>query len=257
MKGMAMKKILIVLGIVFLAVIAGVAALLIWAGASGSAMQEQFFTAVLSGDPGQVTTMFHSALREEVDEPVLATWMVVVKKNLGSYQGLSKTDFNTSTKYKDGQKVTESSGMVNFEKGQAHTELVFRDGKLVKFLVKSDKLPDDWFTGPAGTELYRERGKEFLARFMSNKPDAGFSMMHPALKDKMPLDKLTKLAADTCSKAGKLRTITYQSEKYDPKEKILKVHYTLECENASAKPLVEFEFVGLKGHLIAFNLSGD
>jgi len=251
-----MKKVLIVLGIVFLAVIAGVAALLIWAGASGSAIQEQFFTAVLSGDPGQVTAMFHPALKEEVDEPVLAAWMVAAKKNLGSYQGLSKTDFNTSTKYEGGQKITESSGTVNFEKGQAHTELAFRDGKLVKFSVKSDKLPDDWFAGPTGTELYRERGKEFLTLFMSNKPDAAFNMMHPALKAKMPLDKLTKLVADNCSKAGKLRAVTYQSEKYDPKEQVLEVHYALECENASVVPLVKFEFVGLKGHLVAFNLTG-
>jgi len=252
-----MKKVLMVLGIVFLVVIAGIAAIMIWAGASGSAIQERFFSAVLSGDPGQVTAMFHPALREEVDEPVLATWMAVVKTNLGGYQGLSKTDFNTSTKYEDGQKITESSGMVNFQKGQAHAELVFRDGKLVKFLVKSDKLPDDWFTGPAGTELYRQRGKEFLTRFMSNQPDAAFSMMHPALKEKMPLDQLTKLVVDNCAKAGKLRAVTYQSENYDPKKQILEVRYTLECENAGVKPLVKFEFAGLKGHLVAFNLSED
>jgi hypothetical protein len=204
-----------------------------------------------------VTAQFHPALKEEEDEPILAAWMGVVKKNLGNYQGLSKTDFNTSTKYENGQKTTESSGTVNFEKGQAHAELVFLDGKLVKFLVKSEKLPNDWFTGPMGTELYRERGKEFLTRFMSNKPDAAFSMMHPALKDKMPLDKLTKLSAENCSKAGKLRAVTYQSENYDPKEQILEVHYALECENASVKPLVKFEFVGLKGHMVAFNLAGN
>jgi hypothetical protein len=201
--------------------------------------------------------MFHPALKEEVDEPVLATWMAVVKKNLGGYQGLSKTDFNTSSKYEDGRKITESSGTVNFEKGQAHAELVFHDGKLVKFFVKSDKLPGDWFTGPTGTELYRERGKEFLTRFMSNQPDAAFSMMHAALKDKMPLDTLTKLVVDNCSKAGKLRAVTYQSENYDPKGQILEVRYALECENARAKPLVKFEFAGLKGHLVAFDLSGD
>jgi S1-C subfamily serine protease len=196
-------------------------------------------------------------LKEEVDEPVLAAWMVVVKKDLGSYKGLSKTDFNTSTKYENGQKITESSGAVNFEKGQARAELVFVDGKIVKFLVKSDKLPSDWFTGPMKTELYRERGKEFLTCFMSNKPDSAFNMMHPALKEKMPLDKLTKLVADNGAKAGKLRAVTYQSENYDPKEQILEVRYVPECENTTAKPLVKFEFVGLKGHLVAFNLSGN
>ena len=252
-----MKKVLMVLGIVLLVVIAGIVALLVWAGAAGSAMQEEFFAAVLSDDPSKVTAMFHPALNEEVDQPVLAAWMSSFKKNLGSFQGLSKTDFNTSTKYEDGQKITESSGTVNFEKGQANAELVFVDGKLAKFLVKSDKLPDNWFVGPLGTELYQKRGKEFLTHFMSNQPDQAFAMMHPALQKKLPLEKLKELVDQNCSKAGNLQAVNYVSENYDPDERILVVRYDLECENAKAKPTVKFEFVGLKGHLIAFNLAGN
>jgi hypothetical protein len=254
---MVMKKILVVLGIVFVVIIVGVGSILIYGGAAGSAMQEQFFTAVLSGDPGQLTAMFHPALTKEVDDRDLAAWMAVIKKNLGGYQGLSKTDFNTSVNYEDGQKITESKGTVNFERGQAHAELVFSDGKLVRFFVTSDKLPEDWFTGPLETELYRERGKEFLTCVMSNQADAAFSMMHPALKEKMPLDKLTNLVAEACAKAGNLRTVTYQLENYDPKAKTLEVRYLLECEHASVRTFVKFEFVGLKGHLVAFRLSGD
>ena len=90
-----MKKVLMILGVVFLVVIVGFVALLIWAQRSGNASQEAFFKAVGSGDATQVTAMFHPALREEVDEPVLAAWMQEVKSKLGNFTGLSKSHFNT------------------------------------------------------------------------------------------------------------------------------------------------------------------
>ena len=82
-------------------------------------------------------------------------------------------------------------------------------------------------------------------------------MMHPALQKKMPMDKLTALVKETCDKAGKLQSIAFKSEQYDSSDKIHKVTYTLECEKAKATPTVKFEFDGLKGHLVAFDLAGE
>ncbi|MFA6134082.1 MAG: hypothetical protein WC869_08720 [Phycisphaerae bacterium] len=251
-----MKKVLMVLGVLFLVVIVGFVAILIWAGASGGKVQDQFFTAVSSGEPTQVTALFAPALKDEVDEPVLSQWMAAVKANLGAYKGLSKTEFDTSSKYENGVSVTQSSGKVNFEKGQAQSELVLHDGKIVKFHVTSDKIPNIWFTGPAGTQLYQERGKVFLTDFLSNRPQEAFAMMHPALQQKMPLEQLTALVKTNSEKAGKVQSIVFKSESYDPVEDILKITYTLECENARATPIVKFQFAGLKGHLIAFDIAG-
>ena len=155
-----MKKVLMVLGVVFLCLIGGCTVLLIWAQRSGSAHQQKFFTAVLSGDPKKVMALCHPAMKEEVDAPVLGAWMAVVKANLGEFKGLSKTDFNTSTDYKNGHWITESKGTVNFEKGQAQAELRFINGKIVFFHVTSDKIPVAWFKGPVGTELYKRLKRE-------------------------------------------------------------------------------------------------
>ena len=185
-----MKKVLMVLGIIFLVVIVGFVALLIWAQKSGSGLQEKFFLAVLSGEPNQVTAMLDPSAQKEVDEPVLAAWMQAVKTNLGGFKGLSKTNFNTSVNYKDGAKITESIGTVEFEKGDANSELVFRDDRIVKFLIVSKALPDDWFKGPVSTDLYRRKGKEFLTYVLENEPQKAFDMMHEALQTELPLDAL-------------------------------------------------------------------
>jgi len=250
------KKVLMVLGVVFLVLVVGFIGLLIWAQRSGATHQAAFFQAVESGDPRQVTALFHPALKEEVDEPVLAAWMKAVQANLGAFKGLSKTNFNTSSKYENGAWITESKGKVEFEKGEADAELVFRDNQVVKFHVQSDKIPADWFRGPASTDLYRERGKEFLSRFLNSQADEAYGMMHEGLKKNVSLDKFKAMIAQITEKAGKLKSITYDSEKLEPGENItLRVFYKIDCEKAPMVGNAKFEFVGLKGHLLGFNVS--
>jgi hypothetical protein len=250
-----MKKTLMILGGVFLVLIVGFVGLLVWAHRAGSAHQEKFFQAVLSGDPKQVTALFHPALRDEVDEPVLAVWMKAVKDNLGAFQGLNKTDFNTSSKIEGGATIGESKGTVSFEKGQAQSELKTRDGQIVAFHVTSDKLGGDWFKGPTDTTLYRQRGKECLTYLLGDKCEDAFKMMHENLQKKVPLDQLKAMMADFTGKAGKAKTVTYQSETLEPGGTLtLKVVYKVECEKANPTGTVEFQFDGLKGHLVAFNL---
>lgn len=250
-----MKKTLMILGAVFLVLIVVCAGVLVWAQKSGSSHQDKFFQAVLSGDPNQVMAQFDPALCELVDEPVLAAWMTAVKANLGAFQGLSKTDFDTSTKVEGGVTLTESKGTVNFEKGQAQSELKIRNGKIIKFHVTSDKIQDGWFKGPASTGLYRQRGQDFLTFFLTDKVDDAFKMMHKNLQAKLPMDKLKTMMADFVKTAGKLKTITYSSEDLIPGDiYTLKVVYKVECEKQKPTGTIKFQFDGMKGHLTAFNL---
>jgi len=253
-----MKKVLIGCGVVFLVLIALFVCLLVWAKKTGGKHQEKFFAAIATGDAGKVMAQFHPALSEEVDEPVLEVWIQAVNENLGAYKGLSAADFHTSTKYENGVALTESKGRINFEKGKAQSELKLRDGKLIAFNVTSDSIPKDFFKGPASTDLYRRRGKEFLTLFLENKPDQAFEEMHPNLQKAVPLDKLKDMISKVASKAGALKSITYQSEDITPGDIVkLGVTYKVECEKASTTALVEFQFVGLKGHLVSFDLTKE
>jgi len=246
-----------VLGVVFIVVVLGFVAILVWAQRAGAKRQEDFFRAVTSGSPGQVTAQFHPALLEEVDEPVLGAWMQVVKEQLGAFKGLRKTDFDTSVKYEGGVKVTESKGTVEFEKGEASSELVLHGDQVTKFHVASAKIPEDWFKGPTSTELYRERGKVFLTHFLSDRPDEAFKSMHKALQENAPLEKLKGMMAEVAGKAGALKSMSHKSESYDPASQKLEILYSVACEKAKLVMSAKFQFVGLKGHLVAFNFNSE
>lgn len=251
-----MKKVLMAFGFLFLLSIVLFAGVLAWAMKSGAEHQERFFAAVDSGDPARVMAIFHPALGEEVDEPVLAAWIQAVNRQLGGFRGLSKTDFNTATRFDGGVRRTESQGTVNFEKGTAQSRLVFYGDQLVEFSVESETLKD-WFEGPASTEIYRTRGAEFLGHVLRNEPDAASAMMHPALREVLPLDKLKEMIANL-SAAGPLKAVEYHADNVEPDGgHNLTVLYRVACENNETLASVTFQFVGLKGHLVAFNLNEE
>ncbi len=63
------------------------------------------------------------------------------------------------------------------------------------------------------------------------------------------------MIADFTSKAGKVKSITYESEALESGEVYtLKVIYKIECEKGKPTGTIKFKFDGLKGHLLAFNL---
>mgnify|MGYP000209307880 CR=1 FL=1 len=254
-----MKKVLIVLGVVFLVLIVGAVSLMVVAQQSGSATQEVFFKAVQSGDPGQVTALFDPALLQEVDEPVLAAWMASVKSGLGNYVGLSKTDFSTSMKYDDGVKFVESKGTVNFEKGTATSEITMRDGRIVAWNVVSDKVPADWFRGPASTELYQKKGHDFLQKALSGEVQAAFDMEHESLQQALPLEKFRAALESVSRSGGALKAIQYESSTVSGKAPrlTLRLLYKVEFEKGAVPASVEFQFAGLKGHMTAFAVPAD
>jgi hypothetical protein len=232
------------------------------AQASGEEMQRTFFTAVLSGDANQVTALFHPKLREEVDGPVLAQWMVAVKDNLGEFKGLSKMNFSASTEIRGGVKTEQTAGTVNFEKGSARSELKYLDGQLTAFDVVSDSIPKAWFhdlaPGQTATALYQERGKAFLTLFLSDKPDDAFAMMYESLQKAAPLEKLKAMSATISKELGPLKGIECQSERADGPGK-LKILYRVQGEKAATLASVKFQHQGdeWKYYLVAFKFNED
>jgi len=251
-----MKRILVWLGVVFLVIIAGVVVLLVWGQRSGQARQEAFFKAVMSGDPKQITAMFDPALCDEVDEPVLVAWMKAAKDSLGAFKGLAKTDFSTNVKYESGAKLTESSGKVLFEKGEARSELVFRDEKLIKFNIASDRIGADWLKAAAvDPALYRQRGETFLTTFMGAQPKDAFALMHPDLQKEAPQATLQTMADTLAGGYGKIKSVKHEKDEADPSGTALRVLYRVEGEKGKGTADVLFRFVGLKGHILEFHVS--
>jgi hypothetical protein len=251
-------KAVVIVAVVVLAIIGGVfLALLGWAQSSGADLQQSFFTAVLSGDAKQVAALFHPALREEVDEPVLSIWMAALKAKVGAFKGLSKLDFATSTEIKNGVKTTQSAGKVNFEKGSARSELKYVDGLIVAFHVAvTDDTSEGWFHDltPDQTQLYRDRGKEFLTFFLTDKPEDAFKMMHASLQEEAPLDKLKPMMASVAKELGAVKSVEYQSQEGEGVGK-LKIFYKVSGEKSSTVASVRFQHEDMKYHLLAFKFN--
>jgi hypothetical protein len=243
--------------IVIAVVVAGVVGLFGWAKSSGEELQKTFFAAVLSGDANRVTALMDPALAAEFDEPILEQWMALVKANLGEFRKLSGTDFHTSTNISSAGRITESTGTVEFEKGTASSELKFKDGKLIALNVKSDRIPESWFKGlpPDRTSLYRQRGEEFLTLFLAGKAEEAFGRMHESLQKIVPIEKLKAMMADTKARLGSMKSLEYQTQQVEPSGK-LKIVYALSAEKGAQPVSVKFSFVGLKGHLVAFDFTG-
>ncbi len=253
-----MKKLLQILGGVFLLLIVGFIALLVWAQREGAGKQEAFFQAVLSGQPQQVYALLDPALVREIDEPVLAAWMQAVRDSLGAFQSMSKTDFNTSTDTDGERTIVKSEGTVVFEKGEARSALTFADGRIVSFNVESERLGSGWFRGPADDTVYRTRAEAFIRETMEGEPRKAYAMMHPALQEKVPLATLQNVHALAGEQFGPIQSLTVESAEFlnapDGGQKYLLV-YAVQGEEASTRVAVEFSFTGLQGVLTAFDFA--
>lgn len=254
-----MGKVLKILGIVFLVVIVGFVALLIWAQQTGSKHQEKFYQAVVSGDVDKVVAQLDPRLAAMVDKPVLAAWAKAVKEGLGDFKGLSKSNFNTKSSSKDGVSVLETEGTVLFEKGEGRSTILLGDDKVVRFFLDSDQVTLDFLKDPAIAELCKARGQEFLTSFLTGKADETFELMHAVLQNQLPLEKLSTMIANVTGKVGALKSVAFDSLKYaHPKGEsfTLLLYYKVECANDSTTARVTFQFKDMAVHLNSFDLSG-
>ena len=251
-----MGGILKVLGALFLILVVGIVALLVWAHRSGSGKQEAFFTAVYSGDPAKVLALCDSSKAEEVDAPMLATWMRVFSERHGEFKGMSASGFSTSKTIVNGVGVLESEGTVEFENGSVRSKLIHHDDKIVDWEIDSEKMKDDWFEGPDDTTLYQQRGEQVLTHILSGRSAEAHAMLAPLFQEAFSLTEMEAASANAIGELGKLQSVTFAGEGFTKtvEGKFLAVAYVIECAEGSAEGKVMFKFVSLKGHLIRFGV---
>lgn len=248
-----MKKVLMVLGVVFLILVIGFVALLIWAHGAGETQQEQFFQAVGTGNPQKVLDLCAPALADDLDVPVLKMWMDGLNRRLGAYKGLSKSNFKTSSNTNNGVKVVESEGKALFEKGEAQAKFRSVDGKIVAFEVTSDKLkPGDWFVKPP-MDYYRKKGENLITLLLTGKEADARSMMHPSLQKEYPLTKAQADAKQVLAAIGPVQSVTLDTEEFTEGDSpMLIVRGTVTGQKGIFSAMVKYRFIGMKGHIIAW-----
>jgi hypothetical protein len=251
-----MGRILKVLGVAFLLLVLAVAGMLVWAHASGAAIQKEFFDAVATGDAARVRALMHEEFKKDVDEPILAAFLDAFNDKHGAFQGLSWTKFGTSSRKVEGKTETTSAGTVNFEKGPAKCKLITCDGLFRDFKVKSNLLGDDWLPPELDTTLYRRRGKELLEAILTGRVADAHAMTCEKFQDEHPLEEFAEQINADLADVGKLKSLEHDREELtlgtSPK---LKVRYRMTTTRGQATPVVVFLFAGFKGHLVQFSLN--
>jgi hypothetical protein len=202
-----------------------------------------------------VLDLLDPAVREQVDEPVLAAWMAAVKQHLGAFRGLSGSKFSTSSKVEGGHTILESGGEVEFEKGTAESQLRFVDDLIVAFKIESEVLPKPWFTELPDTSLYDRRAREFLAKLLAADADGALAMMHEDLRAKFERDQLRSGLEGLKTRLGEVaqvQSLTQEFRPGPPQEVVLR--YTLDGARQDVTAYVRFAFDGMKGHLLGFTV---
>ncbi len=220
--------------------------------AEPSNFQEQFYQSMGQGDLETVYQMFHPALREEVDRPVMGAWVEAAQANLGPCLSIERIE-SSRTQQLTGLRL-EVSSIITFAKGVADGTLTVLDGQIIAFEVQSEKMVD-WFQGPSEVGLYAETAEAFMTAFLSNEVTAAWERMHPALQEAVGKDAFEVMMAKVASNGGMVKNLQIRSHQFtleDDSQKLILL-YDLECQWASGTCKIEFEFAGMKGHLIAFD----
>lgn len=253
-----MKTVLWVVGIVVLVGVVGLVGLVILGSAVSNYRQEEFFRAVDTGDGAKVMAKFHPVLRKEVDEPLITAWAKAINEHCGKFKGLDDDTWTKSKRDDNGVTVTVTKGKVKFEKATVEADLDFAQGKIVKFFVGTKPLPADWFKGPASTDLYRRQAEKLIRLLLANKPAEAFALMHPSLQEAMPLPKLTQVTERIAKNAGVVKVVQFKANQALQGDVFkLKILFDVECEKVKTVATVVFVFKDMKGHILAFDLTGE
>ena len=218
--------------------------------------QDSFFQTLTTEPIEEVYGLMHPALARLIDEPVLETWTEAVRDSLGEPNDIQVT--NTSEKQRTDQGDTLLTiADVKFSKGKATSRLETLNGQLIAFKIDSDQLKGWFRNGPENVTLYVEEGRSFIRRFMLRESNSAFNLCHPALQKQVPHPKLAKMIMEITNSSGPMNSVEYVSKELnftDESQKLI-LNYQVDCENTTVNAQITFQFVGMKGHLVAFTFN--
>ncbi len=215
-------------------------------------IEVDFFRAVADGQGDQAMEMMHPELKKLVDAPVLAAWSNAWKQRLGGFHSLKRTSTNYRLSLTGVEHRFESS--VEFAEGKGNASLTIFNDTIVAFSLDSDAL-GNWFQGPTSINLYRERAERFLKSFFDKPADETRTLMHEALVKACENQKLESIMELVHSNGGQLQHAQLRSHKMqiaDNDQRLILV-FDLQCEKTNGECVIEFQFIGMKGHLMSFN----
>ena len=255
-----MKKTLVIVSAGVSLAVAVIVVMVVMANRVGDSVQRDFFAVVATNDPALFLKAADPRMHDEIDAPLLQQWMQALNERLGPYRGLDASDFHSSTRFENGNRIVETKGTVEFEKGAAYSELTYVNEKLAHFHVTSKQMEDNWFREPDDTTIYRAQAETFYAELATENADAAFEIMSEELQRNVPIERFRELVAKIKEGLGTLDTIHFVDDEFLESEKDgqrLIVRFKLVGTGATYLADVVFVFGGLKAQFIEFNASPE
>lgn len=215
---------------------------------------EKFLSVVGDNDFDGAYKMLHPRLKEEVDEPIMKLWMQVRHDAIGRFKRFA-ADYESKTVYNNGSKRFRGIGQAEFTNTVTEANVTLLDGQILGFALKSDLMPDDWFSQLKDTKYYEQKAEAFLKNWVDGKYESAFGQIHENLKTQFPVEKFKESMEAFNTNFGKVESIELVGSKVLSDDRdLVSCMFKATFENgAQADPTVNFEFSGLKGHIIGFN----
>lgn len=210
----------------------------------------EFFQTVQQGEAESVIKLMHPQLAQQIDPPILETWLQAVAYRLGRVE-LIAPDVEIYNPER-----TVLTAEVTFTKGTAKAELVLVKGEIVAFAVKSERLAN-WFQRPASLQLYQERSQLFLESLLTGKFDEARKTLHPRISDQLT-DEVLQQARLAISTEEEGQQVVYQQARLTilPDERLQQIDMIYELQGGikSSKVVTVVRFHGMQGHLVGFRI---
>ena len=147
---------------------------------------------------------------------------------------------------------------MEFERGEAESELRFVDGKVVAFRVVSDAIPDPWFTELPDTSPYVTRGRTCLEKLLAGEIAAASELMHENLQKLLPPEKLEPGMKALRAKIGDVVSVTVTSETFaagEPPQ--LRIRYHVTAADGEVDAEVVYDFTPWHGQLLGIHVPAE
>ena len=253
-----MGKFLKILGIIFLILIVLIVVGLLFGHSKSDEKMQDFYDIIATNNPQMLLDECSPEFGATIDPPVLELWMKSFNTALGSYEGLSGTDFNINYNSTNGQDVLTINGTANFEKGQAKTFIEKINGKITDIQINSEQFKgDDWLTEPP-TDFYKDKAIKFLSLLTDNPPkiEEAKKMLIPAMNKLLPPKSTQKGMENFLAAYGDRKSLEMTGKKFemndDDGNRSLTLFFRYTGQKQSCDAYVKFAFNKLGSIIYAF-----
>jgi hypothetical protein len=217
-------------------------------------LESRFVEALEAQDAAKLIAALDASLRDKVDEAVLAAWQASITANSGDFDKL--TSIARRTSYDGGERSVGSEITCAHDNGAVVWQATFNSPSAEGATgFKVDPKHLEGWRGRLDASTYRNRGKEFLTKWLAGEDDDAVAMMGDSLREAATVEKLTAIRERVLGTMGAIKSIEAGTPEFVENEGLeLVVPYKLEFENRETTGTVSYILTGASFTLNGFNV---